>query len=269
MIRVVRGVNALQHEFPWMVRIDFDGYLCGGTLINDQWVLTAAHCVNYDDVAPGSRPIVYLADHNMDETEANEIAIEGSEWFMHTNYVAPGYTDSTPRDHHNDVALIKLARPVEFNDYVRPMCLDDTKCSIEVPTGTSCTIAGWGLTDESKWPASTLQKAQVPTVDSGECEDALQSYYQGPQSVPISIGSSQVCAGYKDGGIDTCQGDSGGPLICKNGTTDRYYLHGVVSFLKYQVYFLIFNSTRRLTELAVPELVCTGCMLGLVSSWAG
>ena len=231
--KIYRGSNAVPHEFPWMARIKVGNGLCGGSLIDNQWVITVAHCLLAEDFSTGVKPVIYLGDHSNYEIEPNEIVVEAAELFIHPFYLLSKFNHSTSTDLHYDLALIKLSRPIDYNDDIQPICLDNSNCSADVPNGSLCTIIGWGQVEEKGSVSPILQKAQVPTVGNDECQQALQKHFHH-----LSIIESQVCAGYKEGGSDTCQGDSGGPLICKNNSNGRLFLHGIVSCNDF-MFFLI------------------------------
>ena len=113
----------------------------------------------------------------------------------------------------NDIALIKLRSPIQYNAQALPVCLPTS----DPPVGTECWITGWGALYEDGHSPEILQQAKVPLVSWKSC-----SYVYG------SLTSSMRCAGYHTGKIDSCQGDSGGPLVCNvNG---RWHLLGAVSW---------------------------------------
>ncbi|XP_030851876.1 uncharacterized protein LOC590372 isoform X3 [Strongylocentrotus purpuratus] len=208
--RVVGGINARPGEFPWIgsLRIeglDFGGHLCGSTLINSQWVLTAAHCVYYyvDRVVFGNA-------HLTDDSD-NEVSVEMADIFVHPEY--------DPYFLLNDIALIRLAEPVTFSDYVRPACLAES--SDELKDYRRCLVAGWGATQEGSPLTVSLKKAVVNLLHRDSCNSELS--YNG------NVTEEMICAGYEQGGIDTCQGDSGGPLTCE-GDDGRWHLVGATSF---------------------------------------
>lgn len=114
----------------------------------------------------------------------------------------------------NDVALLKLSRPLTFNDDVQPIQLPQSGHN----ASGLCLVSGWGYTNEHGYGSPVLQKAKVPIVSDESCR---MSY--GAEEIEDSM----VCAGVPEGGVDACFGDSGGPLVCSDtGTT---YLTGVVS----------------------------------------
>jgi len=120
------------------------------------------------------------------------------------------YNDDT---YANDISLLKLAGEAVFTTYIQPVCLP-TQAS-QVPVGTTCWITGWGETQAAV--TSIMQEATVPIIDNTDCQS-----WSG-----LSIEDNMVCAGYKEGGVDSCQGDSGGPLVCESGSS--FILQGVTS----------------------------------------
>ena len=123
-------------------------------------------------------------------------------------------------DLQGDIALLVLPRPVRFvNKHINAACLPGPNEVFRA--GTYCTITGWGKLHEAKHSKQPrfLQEAYIPLVSRSTCWNA----YQG------GIYPTQVCAGYKKGGVDSCQGDSGGPLVCsrKDGS---WVLLGITSF---------------------------------------
>ena len=124
----------------------------------------------------------------------------------------PRYNDRTKE---YDIAMVELESEVEFNDYMKPVCLPTSSSNFR--DGTMCTVTGFGTIREGGPQATTLMKANVPIVSRQKCS---QNYGR--------ISDLKICAGYDQGRIDSCQGDSGGPLVCpQNG---KAYLAGVVSY---------------------------------------
>ncbi|MFF5443710.1 serine protease [Streptomyces sp. NPDC012888] len=182
---IVGGVRAAQGEFPWMVRLSMG---CGGTLLTQQVVLTAAHCVG----ASGNNTSITATAGVVDLNSSSAIKVRSTKI-----YRAPGYNGSG-----KDWALIKLAQPINLPT----LKIAETK---QYDNGTF-TVAGWGATREGGGQQRYLMKANVPFVSDADCQAA----YSGD-----IIPNEEICAGRLDvGGVDTCQGDSGGPMFRRDDT---------------------------------------------------
>ncbi|KAF1606898.1 Trypsin I-P1, partial [Eudyptes chrysolophus] len=204
--KIVGGYTCAENSVPYQVSLNSGYHFCGGSLINSQWVLSAAHCYK-------SRIQVQLGKHNLALTESTQQFISSAKVIRHSGY------SSTTLD--NDIMLIKLAKPAQLNRAVRTVPLP-TSC---VATGTTCLISGWGntLSDANPYP-DTLQCLKAPVLSSRKCTEAY----------PGKITKNMICVGFLEGGKDSCQvkhllllshmGDSGGPVVC-NGQ-----LQGIVSW---------------------------------------
>ena len=132
------------------------------------------------------------------------------EFFTHPDY--------NPITMENDVALLKLPKPIQFSERIQPVCLARTPPTVN----KRCFIAGWGTVSSGGLPATRLLEAAVPIIADDKCSraDSYGTWYKK---------ATMVCAGKFDtGGTDSCQGDSGGPLICVEGR--QPILTGVVSW---------------------------------------
>lgn len=213
---IVGGEEATPGEFPWQAFLRIGSYICGGSLIAPQWVMTAAHCVERDDepgqpVSP-STVTVYLGKHNIRQAETSQQTKSVAQVIIHPNY--------DPNRSDNDIALLRLSSAATLNSRVAtiPLLVSPGDDPLTAP-GIQATVTGWGTTSENGLVSDTLQKVSVPIVSNAACSQAL-SY---------AITQNMICAGYDDGGKDACQGDSGGPLIVPNGD-GGWKQTGIVSF---------------------------------------
>ncbi|CAN0379209.1 unnamed protein product [Lampetra fluviatilis] len=209
--RVVGGQDAVPGGWPWVVSLRYNGrHLCGASIVDDEWLVTAAHCVEGRDSnmdSWGALLGLHLqSDHAA--TPSQSVAISAI-------HIHPSYDDS-PND--NDIALMRLAQPIEFTDYIAPVCLPEG--DQDFPADMTCAVAGWGNTREGGGSPDALQEAEVPLLSNEACI-ALQGSL-------FDITDNMVCAGFVEGGVDTCQGDSGGPLMCEQSGT--WFLVGITSF---------------------------------------
>ncbi|XP_050414203.2 trypsin-2-like [Patella vulgata] len=214
-MRIVGGVNTEKCEYPWMVRLRVGNGMCGGSIIDAYHIVTAAHCVGTN---PASTIGVHAGEYDYNNPyETNDQTVKAAAVIKH-----PNYRDLPNGEQENDIAIIKLAQPLQFNNCVQPICLANDGDGVALPSGTQCTIAGWGTTSSGGQASPILQETTIPTYNGFECSKYFSS------TVP-SNPNIQLCAGRPViGGADTCQGDSGGPLFCPiNG---RYVQYGVVSY---------------------------------------
>ncbi len=215
--RIVGGTAAASGAWPWQVKlsISINGstYLCGGSLLSNRWVVTAAHCIdNAGTTVSASSVTVRAGSINKDS---------GGELVGVTRVIKhASYTSST---YNNDIALLELSSAVTLSstaNVVAPLLA--TQEATLAATNTLATVTGWGTTSSGGSTSSVLMQVQVPVLTSSYCASA--SAY-GSQ-----ITTNMICAGYiTGGGKDSCQGDSGGPLVVPNGQ-GGYALAGVVSW---------------------------------------
>ncbi|KAK2832949.1 hypothetical protein Q5P01_016838 [Channa striata] len=211
--RIVGGQEASPGSWPWQVSLQRPGYhFCGGSLINDQWVLTAAHCFDSSISSNSTADLrVYLGRQSHTRPNPNEVSLTVTQIISHPKYNSVTF--------ENDICLLQLSSPVTFTSYIQPVCLAASGSTFF--NGTDAWVTGWGniATNVSLPPPKNLQEVQVPVVGNRQCNC---DYGVG------SITDNMMCAGLSAGGKDACQGDSGGPLVSKQ--SGRWIQSGVVSY---------------------------------------
>jgi len=212
--RIVNGVEAVPHEFPFMASLHSHGrQFCGGSLIDNQHILTAAHCVATMSSADVRNLRVRLGDHNIkDSGDARHQEYEVKQLIKNK-----GFSSSTL---HHDIAILKLKTTVRYSNTVQPIKLAEGNNRFE---GYMVTVAGWGTLKEGGIQPGKLMKVTVRAWDNPTCRQS----YGG--SAPGGITSHMLCA--SSPGQDSCSGDSGGPLFhCNNNFDGRCTQVGIVSW---------------------------------------
>jgi len=209
--KIVGGYDSYIGMLPWQVAILFNGpelynQGCGGTIVGDQYIVTAAHCT---DGATKNDLFVRVGDTILGTYfEAEAFTYDVCEIIQH-----PGFSWSTFK---NDISILRLCDIIPLDVYpnIKPACLPSFEYS-----GPGI-VSGWGTVYSGGHLMSWLQDVDVYVFPYGDCG-----------AINDLIDPSMLCAGYMAGGKDACQGDSGGPLIAKNNPwVESYTLTGVVSW---------------------------------------
>ncbi|WP_436501215.1 S1 family peptidase [Actinokineospora sp. HUAS TT18] len=183
---IVGGTRAKIADHPYVVYLATrDGYqFCGGTLVAEDKVVTAAHCAQ----AYAAKDIRVVAGRE-DKRGTDGVEVKVTKAWIH-----PEFNDVVGG---SDVAVLTLAEPLAL----RPLTVADDEDSYKA--GTKGVILGWGRTSDGGPTSRYLLKADVPIVADASCQKSYDGF----------AAKSMVCAGYDEGGVDACQGDSGGPLV--------------------------------------------------------
>jgi secreted trypsin-like serine protease len=233
---ITGGTEAPEGKYPWQVRLyssmdDKIGF-CGGSIIDDKWILTAAHCLLDTDA-------VVVGYGNNDRTKTTKI--ESEKIIVHPGYIA---------GEKADVALVKLKEPIPDAKAKAIVYAEQDKDLL--PDGASVTVTGWGaiwdfqafqnavdvmagrrtvserklLNDEELQAPRKLHEVDIQVIEPTECKSVYQSL-----NVPaFSIGDTEICATGLSGGKDSCFGDSGGPLVAAADNERGYAQVGIVSW---------------------------------------
>ncbi|CAG0880825.1 unnamed protein product [Cyprideis torosa] len=206
--KIVGGSSVVRGEFPFLVSIRSNGvHFCGGSIISEWYILTAAHCLANRDVEDLS-VVVREFDTTLVENEYPDFELFPSLVVVHSKFVF--------RTYDNDIALIRLSKRLHWDEFTVPVCLPVQRK--KVLAGKAGILVGWGRLSENGPRSKRPLKLQVPIVDMQQCLKILGKKNVNP---------TKFCAGYLEGGRDACQGDSGGPLVMRVGNI--YVQEGIIS----------------------------------------
>lgn len=198
------GVNTVISKFPHQISIQNRGFhFCGGSIISDEWIITAGHCV------------VHTNKMKLTVRSGSTLTSEGgtihrvTEIVIHEEYYVDDFKIA-----HNDVALLRVMPFFKLNGRTR-QAIELIDAEETMHPGTTADVTGWGTIREGQenfpW---VLQTLKVQILSSAECKYLVSPFIQ----------KGEICAGYEKGGRGSCQGDSGGSLVV------RKILVGIVSY---------------------------------------
>lgn len=250
--KIVGGVPAARGAYPFQVALfttanGKDGAMCGGSLLNMKWVLTAAHCVTKaaERDAPYAASMVNVFAGGVAFGEGDRV--KAARIIVHPQYTSRGLTV-------NDIALLELERPVNASSGAKPITL--ASGANDYSNGTPVKLLGWGKTTEGGATSNkALLELNISVIDRKLCNQSIVEYRAiqsidafklaqknlrfsndtlkallttAIQAAPPVVSDTTICAGDMAGGKDACQGDSGGPLFVTS--EGRYVQIGIVSW---------------------------------------
>uniref|UniRef100_A0A671M4S3 Granzyme B(G,H)-like n=1 Tax=Sinocyclocheilus anshuiensis TaxID=1608454 RepID=A0A671M4S3_9TELE len=188
-VGIVNGREAKPHSRPYMVSVQTkEHHICGGFLISDRFVMTAAHCQNNAPVVT-----VVLGAHDLRKKNENSVRFTVDSYHQHPDFTMESF--------HNDILLLKLEKKVHLNDNIKWISIPAKEGDIEA--GSVCSIAGWGLLETNGKRSDHLMETNVTVMNNKKCESKWGK---------DDFSTSQMMCVYGNGG--SCDGDSGGPLVC-------------------------------------------------------
>uniref|UniRef100_A0A1A9VIV9 Peptidase S1 domain-containing protein n=1 Tax=Glossina austeni TaxID=7395 RepID=A0A1A9VIV9_GLOAU len=247
--RITRGERAHLKEYPWMALLEYTNgkekrHFCVGSLINQRYVITAAHCLErhlvlglwrLSSVRLGewdTRTNPDCSSNAYDEAfcAPKHIVVMIEQAIPHPLY------KSNSKNSINDIALLRLERNVSYNDFISPICLPRSAESNNITyDGTRMAVIGWGR-NENSTQSKIKMKASVVGVDAAKCKKFYRRKY-------VLLTDSHICA-VGEGGSDSCKGDSGGPLVVTQ----------TIKKIQIRKIYIKFLNRNRLWKLFAPSV---------------
>ncbi|XP_068083907.1 serine proteinase stubble [Anabrus simplex] len=215
--RIVGGEKASFGKWPWQISLRqwrTNTYLhkCGAALLNENWAITAAHCV--ESVAPADL-LLRLGEHDLSTEE------EPYGYQERRVQIVASHPQFDARTFEYDLALLRFYEPVAFQPNIVPICVPEDDRNF---VGETAHVTGWGRLYEDGPLPSVLQEVSVPVINNSVCE----TMYRAAGYIE-HIPDIFICAGWRKGGFDSCEGDSGGPMVIQRDDR-RWLLAGIISW---------------------------------------
>uniref|UniRef100_A0A2M4ANB5 Putative trypsin-like serine protease n=1 Tax=Anopheles triannulatus TaxID=58253 RepID=A0A2M4ANB5_9DIPT len=219
MALIHQGNAAKAGYWPWHAalfenKIRSFEYMCGGSIVSQNLILTAAHCLLTEKG-------LIAAERLLVQVGRNRLKLADTRGQEHEAHQLITHPDFDINDLVHDIALIKLATDITFTNYIQPVCLWDRPVDLQGIVGTKGFIVGYGF-DQTDRVSDYLLDAEIPVVDSFTCINS------NPEAFGLKLKDKMYCAGARDG-VSACNGDSGGGMFFTYGNV--WYIRGLVSFI--------------------------------------
>ncbi|XP_022082598.1 uncharacterized protein LOC110974931 isoform X2 [Acanthaster planci] len=215
--KITSGTDARKGSAPWLAQlwyVDKGTLFCHGSILDNRWILTAAHCIRVRN-ATKNDIMIRLGDYDKSLPETEEQVYRVEDIKVHQVF--------NTRLFDADVALIKLVQAIQFTDHVRPICLPAKSVSKSMlKVGTYGVVSGWGKVSsgDEDYPRH-LKRVILPVQSQVTCR----------RSTIYDVTPNMFCAGYSAAGKgDSCEGDSGAPFAVQRLNSNKWYIIGVVSW---------------------------------------
>ncbi|XP_067863976.1 chymotrypsinogen A-like [Heptranchias perlo] len=212
--KAFRGKELQTSNWPWQVSLELvaeNKHFCGGAIINEYWIITAAHCF-ITPTTQNLQEIVVVVGLNRQ--------LSPEMWARYSNphdiIVHEEFDEQTGA---NDIALVRMIERIAFGEHVRPVCFPDSAIFFE-NTWTTCYVTGWMKTGEDT--SDSLQEAPITLISPTDCNSTVLNG---------KLTTSMMCMDFQNNGSVACHIDGGGPVVCKIQRAHRYFLIGVVSWV--------------------------------------
>lgn len=219
--RIFGGSLAKIENFPWQVF--FRSEWAGGALLDERWVLTAAHVVEGNP-----RPTMFAGSTTVQTSALDQAQVLAADRvFIHPGW-RPAPAQGARKNFDNDIALVRLRDPVKMGPTVSPICLPGTTSKYSFSVGDLGMVAGWGRTEKKDWVLK-LRGAKLPITTLDLCQGVkVKNSQVDPRSFVFT--ENMLCAG--GAGVDSCQGDSGGAFAVRKliDQSSKFYVAGLVSW---------------------------------------
>ncbi|XP_045206198.2 chymotrypsin-1-like [Mercenaria mercenaria] len=212
--RIVGGNFADRGEYPWLIVLRYNGgFICGGTILNKDTILTAAHCVEED-------PNQWFGDYSIKAGDYQTFKKESTEQIVRVQRVRVHNMYDKLADTDRDIAILKLKESLTFNDYVKAIPLASKSQEKTLVKLNKCVVAGIGDTQNWDSTPNKAKEAAVTMKGKSTCSKLAKKY-------KAKFTNYMVCS--LDEGEGACSGDSGGPLMCFDRQRKAYQV-GIVSY---------------------------------------